>query len=158
MPSVWFPTDHTPEEWREMQRERYRRSAESFERCDTDGFLSQGAAEAMARLFGLCAEIAENGGKFTFEGVADAEMNLLDAELCMTRYGYAWRIERDGNVEWFNESQAKDPERRKAANLRKGFVMVQFECKAVVISAGFNGGYAAPKHGAERTIIGESEY
>ena len=45
------------------------RAADSFERCDTDGFLSQWADGITAQLHRAQAAIIENGGKDTFAGL-----------------------------------------------------------------------------------------
>src|SRR5207244_11723938 len=53
----------TAEEWRAEAAQCRKSSADSWERSDTDGFLSQWAADTMARRFDACAEIADNGGR-----------------------------------------------------------------------------------------------
>ena len=157
--SIYFPKSRTAAEWREMAQECHRRSAESFDRCDTDGFLSQGAADAMALLYRLCAEIAGNGGKATFVRLSDLNGNLLDAKECKTRFGYSWRIvNADGSVSWFSESNAKNGERRRKFAASKGYMLVNIETEAVVFPAGWSGGYAAPARDAEVAVIGEIEY
>jgi hypothetical protein len=130
MGKVYFPMDHTPDQWREMARECHQRSAESFERCDTDGFLSQWASTVTGRLYERLATVAESGGRWTFTTLADAAGNVIEgAREVKTRYGWAW-VTPDG--QWFNPSQASDPDVARARNLAKGFQLVQVERDAVV--------------------------
>jgi len=130
MGKVYFPMDHTPDEWREMARECYRRSAESFERCDTDGFLSQWASDVTGRLYDQLARVAEQGGKWMFAALADAAGNVITgAREVKTRFGWAW-VTPDG--QWFNPSHASDPDVAHARDLVKGFQLVEVERDAVV--------------------------
>lgn len=143
--SIYFPKSRTAAEWREDAQEY--------------GFMSQGAADAMALLYRLCAEIADNGGKATFVRLADLSGNLLDAKKCETRFGYSWRIvNADGSVSWFGESKAKNGERRRKFAASKGYMLVNIEAEAVVFPSGRSGGYAVPARDAEVTVIGEIDY
>jgi hypothetical protein len=127
---VYFPMDHTPDEWREMSRECYRREQESFDRCDTDGFLSQWASSMTARLYSLAADVAEQGGMWPFRTLADADGKPIDgAREVRTRYGWAWVLP-DGT--WFNPSKARSDERADANNRAKGFTFVHVDRPAVV--------------------------
>lgn len=130
MGTVYFPMDHTADEWKAKARECYQRSAESFERCDTDGFLSQWASDVTGRLYDQCAEVAANGGLWTFTVLADADGNVIEgARNVKTRYGWAW-VTPDGV--WFNPSRAEDEAVALARNLAKGFRLVQVKREAVV--------------------------
>lgn len=130
MGTVQFPMDHTPDEWRAMARECYQRSAESFERCDTDGFLSQWASDVTGRLYEQCAEVAARGGLWTFTVLADEAGNVIEgARNVKTRFGWAW-VTPDG--QWFNPSRDRDEDKARARNLAKGFSLVKVERPAVV--------------------------
>jgi hypothetical protein len=114
-----------------MARDCNRRSQESFERSDTDGFLSQWAADVTAQLYRVCADVAERGGRWEFTVLADAQGNPIEgAREYKTRYGWAWRTP-DG--QWFNPSKARSQEARDRANLAKGFRFVVVEREAVVM-------------------------
>ena len=153
----YFPAEKTADEWDQMATERFRREQDSWERSDTDGFLSQGASVAMASLYRLCAEIARDGGTRTFEALADLDGNLLDAREVQTRYGYAWLITNpDGSTAWFNPSTARNGERRRAANARKGYKFIQFRSEAAVFMGNSWNAYAVPRNGAERIILGDA--
>lgn len=110
------------EEWQEKARECRHAAYESFERCDTDGFLSQWAANTMAAIYDKCAAIVANDGYYEFSQLYNLEGNPVNARLVTTQYGLAWRIEHeDGTVSWFNPSKAKDEERRRKNNAKKGY-------------------------------------
>jgi hypothetical protein len=75
-------------------------AADSFDRCDTDGFVSQWASGQMADLRRREAELAEHGGTWTF---ARTELVTLDgqptdAREVQTRFGAKWRL--DSTDQW----------------------------------------------------------
>lgn len=107
---------------------QYKQDAQdSFERSDTDGFLSQWASGMMSNLEYRKYEIAENGGKSYFPALFDLEGNLVPAKLISTQYGSAWGLlEDEDNVEsrfigYFNPSNAQDDERARKNNAKKGY-------------------------------------
>ena len=57
------------------------RREKSFDRCDTDGFLSQWADGIHANKMRLQAEIERNGGKASFPALFDLEGNRVPAKL-----------------------------------------------------------------------------
>lgn len=133
MGKIYFPDKHTPEEWRAMAQECYKREAESFERSDTDGFLSQWASTVTARLYSTLADVAENDGNWTFQVLADADGNVIEgAREVKTRFGWSWVLP-DGS--WFNPSRAQNDEKRQATDLAKGFQFIDVEKPAVVTMA-----------------------
>jgi hypothetical protein len=67
-------------------------AADSFERCDTDGFLSQWASGCNAAKKRLQADIEENDGKAEVPALFDLDGNLIPAKLIDTRFGTAWGI------------------------------------------------------------------
>lgn len=60
---------------------------ESFDRCDTDGFLSQWASDRMSSHHRLEASIADNNGLAEFPALTDLDGNLVPARMVDTRYG-----------------------------------------------------------------------
>jgi hypothetical protein len=150
-----FPADHTPAEWREMATKARQQSADSFQRCDTDGFLSQWASDQMATRYDRLADIAANGGKSDFQALTDLEGNLMDARYIETRYGWSWAITTQGGTVWFNESQARNGARRRAAHERKGYRIVTVRCPAVM----WNDGRVTPDQNSDDIhIVGEIDY
>lgn len=60
--STYTISDHTAAEYTAMAEDCIRREQESWERSDTDGFLSQWASNSMARTYRTLARLAANGG------------------------------------------------------------------------------------------------
>lgn len=111
----------TAEQWRERAHESRRSADESFDRCDTDGFLSQWAAGQMASRYLALAKIAEDGGRALRAVPVDpTTREIIPGRWVETKYGRAY-LTADGR--WLNESSARDPKRYAAAHLRKGFVL-----------------------------------
>lgn len=71
---------------------------ESFQRCDTDGFLSQWALGLNAEKCRMQAKLEDNGGVWEFPALLDLEGNRVRAKLirvyCKFTYGYksVWMI------------------------------------------------------------------
>ena len=86
----------TAAELRAEAAQHERNAAESFERCDTDGFLSQWASDMNAQLARRNAAIAEHGGQWLFERTVletlEGEL-VADARAVDTRYGRRWRVD-----------------------------------------------------------------
>ena len=82
---------------RDMADERRRRSEESFQRCDTDGFLSQWASDITARMFDLQAEVAESGGRWIFPGLYDGGRRIAAKVIRVKCFNAPWKTER----KWF---------------------------------------------------------
>jgi hypothetical protein len=84
-------------------------AADSFERCDTDGFVSQWASGLNAQVARANAQIAEDGGMALFERTLlctlDGEI-VQDARVVRTRFGERWRIDRTD--EWLPYRPARE--------------------------------------------------
>lgn len=112
----------------------------SFQRSDTDGFLSQWASGLTAQLEIRKAEIVEAGGTAAFRVLCDADLTPVPAVEIKTRFGYRWAVfasAKDANsfgadiVEWIGTSA-------KAA-ARKGYRigLQQREAQAFMDGQGF---------------------
>lgn len=65
----------------------------SFDRCDTDGFLTQWAHGRCADLERRKAQLAEAGGQHTFPALFDLSGNLVAAKLVDSKFGgQVWGI------------------------------------------------------------------
>lgn len=114
-------TSITPEQWRASAAANRKAARDSFDRCDTDGFVSQWASESVAREFELWATLAEQGYEWDFPALYTADGKLIEgARYVETRYGWTWVYDGDGGTVWFRPSEARDPQRRLAADLKKG--------------------------------------
>src|SRR5215831_19111709 len=119
------------------------RAAESWERSDTDGFLTQWAVGLTAQQLRRQAEIEDAGGTAVFTALFDTEGNLVPAKWVETRFGFAWGIlpsddPRGRFTGWFSPSQARDPARRKAADAAKGYQVgkVRVPARAIIDGQG----------------------
>lgn len=90
---------HTAEELRNMANEQRAKREESFERCDTDGFLSQWASGLHAQLYDRQAEITENGKKGRFLGLYEGSRRVA-ARIIDTRYGSTWLLRTDESMKF----------------------------------------------------------
>ena len=101
-------------------RQHERDARDSFDRCDTDGFMSQAASTIIARQKRLQADIVANGGNWWFPVLVDAETGAwVPSRLTDTRYGRAWALLGPEN-EFSGEFITAFP-KRESTMLRKGY-------------------------------------
>lgn len=117
------------------------RSQESYERSDTEGFMSQWASNSVADKNRLQAEIAENNGKARFKALFDLSGNYVMAKEVNGKYGWTWGIYEDPeNPDRFsgfvNESKSPDEKKQAALLLKKGYTMGLIMAPAYVTSYG----------------------
>jgi hypothetical protein len=67
-------------------------AAASFERCDTDGFLSQWALGIGAAKDRMEADLLEAGGVHEFPALFDLQGNWVRAKLIEGKYGTCWML------------------------------------------------------------------
>lgn len=84
----------TASDYREMAKQSLKARADSFDRCDTDGFVSQYCDGLNAELNNRQADILERGGQWEFQGLYDGSRRLK-AKLINTKFGYAWLLHED---------------------------------------------------------------
>jgi hypothetical protein len=82
----------TAEQYRKMSDDAHQRKIESFERCDTDGFLSQFALDAMSSVYRAAADLVEQDWKDCWETLADMDGNLVPCREIETKYGMAYGV------------------------------------------------------------------
>lgn len=132
----------TAEEYREMAGRSRRSSEESFERCDTDGFLSQWASDQMAAKYDALARLAENEGRAFFRVYLDESGSPVPARTIQTKYGsrvaifgsWADCCSRGGRVEeWLSYKQA---------DARYGLGYFEVEASIEMVGNGYNLGMA----------------
>lgn len=87
----------TPTELRDQARELERAAFDSFERCDTDGFLSQWGFRLSADRLRLQAKIVEDGGTALFRTLFRLDGTFQPAVEINARYGMRWMVlDQDG--------------------------------------------------------------
>ena len=120
----------TPEGWKELSGRlrkssaaNYEEKEKSFERCDTDGFLSQWASGLSGQLESRLAEICDNGGLDEFRGLFDVNTGKrVPAVLIDGKYGMCWAICDEATGEFtgkFVKALDYDATPRQRANLAK---------------------------------------
>lgn len=67
----------------------------SFERCDTDGFLSQWSSQKSSELDNAKAVILENGGYAKFERLVTNNDEPVNAKMINGKYGLCWALLND---------------------------------------------------------------
>ena len=80
------------EELENLSAKSWQDSIDSFDRCDTDGFLSQWASSSMSHQYKLEAQLVANGYMTEFSTLADMDGNLVPCKQVETRYGISWAI------------------------------------------------------------------
>jgi hypothetical protein len=91
-------TNTTAEELRAEAARLDDRAAESFDRCDTDGALSQWSATATAMLRRAEAALIDDGGRHNFPCLFTLDGDIVPSRLRSGRYGQYWTIEDGGTV------------------------------------------------------------
>ena len=79
------------EQYRAAAADCRQREADSFERSDTDGFMSQWASNVMAQVNEIKAEIVENGNMGIFRGLYDGNRRVM-AKVIDTKFGASWLL------------------------------------------------------------------
>jgi len=133
----------TAEDWRAKATESVKRRQESWERSDTDGFMSQWASDMMAQEYRLCADLAEAGGLMETTALFDAETGeLASTHLHDGQYGLSWvlndRAAEKAGKRFVSESKAATTEKRHAAMVKKGFTVGLVRVKGYVAQRGAN--------------------
>ena len=123
----------TVEQLREQAKMKNASAEESFDRCDTDGFLSQWASRLGADFDMMKADILERGGA-VFPALFDLEGNIVKAKLIDTKYGKSWAIVGD-NEKFTGQFVSAFPKKRETM-VKKGFLEGRVLQKAYADYAG----------------------
>lgn len=83
---------HKAQELRQRARISRERMEESFQRCDTDGFLTQWSHDITARLHDAQVKILEDNGKATFAGLYEGQRRVK-AKVLEGDWGPFWLLD-----------------------------------------------------------------
>jgi hypothetical protein len=114
----------TADEYRELARKFYAARQESWERSDTDGFVSQWASGLTAQQYSLSAQLADADGATEACALFDLEGNLVPSVHGWGEYGeYFIVLDNDerGCRRFFNPSKARNEATARKNNAAKGF-------------------------------------
>jgi hypothetical protein len=133
----------TPESLRELARQKENEAHESFQRCDTDGALSQWASEINARRLYVEADILENDGLAEFPALFTLDGELVTAIVIDGRFGACWMLLDDAG-ESLGEFVPFSPARRSTLEKRgytEGLVLRPARAKVSAHSGGMATAY-----------------
>jgi hypothetical protein len=163
-------SDHTADEWRAKAVASRKSSLDSFDRCDTDGFLSQWASDSMASTYYRLAEYADEGGdvqEIRWPMWQDPSGNWVPVDefsYVQGQYGESVRIylkrnhvdgEDHGRVIWWNPSRANKATTARRNDEKKGlrWALVAARVEAYTYSAGMHVGLALRAVTEDRSSI-----
>lgn len=116
----------TATEHREVAAAHEKEAAASFERCDTDGFLSQWASGITASKHRAEADLADNDGLIECLALFDTEGNVVSTHQGFGQYGEYWVLNDEAAEKYgkrfFSPSEAQKPGVAYARDRAKGFV------------------------------------
>lgn len=116
------PMSKTPAEWRAEATRCHEEKVASWERSDSDGFLSQWASDQMAHRYLTLARLAEQGGQDDLLTLCNLDGNPIEgARYVETRYGWSWVYEGPTGSVWCRESDHRNPATARERNRAKGF-------------------------------------
>ncbi len=114
----------TAEEYREMARTFFAAREASWDRSDSDGFLSQWASGLTAQKYTLSAQLADADGVTDVRALFDMDGNLVPSVHGFSQYGEYFIVldhETRGCRRFFNPSGARDETIARRNNAAKGF-------------------------------------
>jgi hypothetical protein len=117
----------TAQEHRDLANASRKRSAESWERSDTDGFVSQWASDLTAREHEAWANLLDDDCMIVTEALFMLDGTIASTHSAYGDYGRYWVLndlaaERYGK-RFFSPSKAQNPEREWNNNRTKGFTL-----------------------------------
>ena len=161
---------HTAAEWEAIAQEHERqarvrmdRSQESFERCDTDGFLSQWASDTTAREYEAKAALARRHGFVQRPALIGLDGTTVVAwRTCEGKYGPSW-ITTDAGFDllgkrFVRDSEASKGETRRANNRKKGFTRGIVRAKGWVTLRGATATNVHPVELLDRDAMDAGQY
>lgn len=114
----------TAAEWRAESAAMFAKREESWERSDTDGFLSQWALGSLSQDYTLRAQLAEQNGLTEVCALFDLDGELVPSIHGWGEYGEYFAVldnDERGCRRFFNPSKARNPETARKNNAAKGF-------------------------------------
>jgi hypothetical protein len=128
-----------------------KRGQDSWDRSDTDGFMSQWASGVVAEKHRMEAELIKKGGKAEFSALFDKDGNMVPAKRVNMPDRFnpgstktAWGVLSDPNdpsspvKEWINESSSSNMKTQEAYLAKKGYTMGTVRVPAYVTERGNN--------------------
>ena len=147
---VRWRADHTPAQWERIAqaltadaRRAGEEKAASFQRCDTDGFVSQWASGLTANANAAAAALARAHGLHEFAVLLRLDGTIASVHRGAGRWGTWWRLD-DADAERFgkrfvNEPDCKTNAREIASLAKRGFRIGTMRARGEVRMSGGGG-------------------
>lgn len=114
--------EFTADDFRAMATQCREERAASWERSDSDGFLSQWANQRMENTYLDAAKVAENGYTVERVEIFTTTGEHMESEQRDGDYGFYWFIPKaDGKARFFTESKAQNRKVAVTNNAKKGY-------------------------------------
>lgn len=137
----------TADEYRAEAAAHRAAEAESFARCDTDGFISQYVHTLNAREASVKARLAEQGGMEDFGALFHLDGTIASTHQADGEYGSYWVLNDEATARFGKRfvslSRAKNGQRRYEANRAKGFTIGTIRVEAYTEMVGNGRGLGA---------------
>lgn len=123
-----------------LQAQKHREDAQdSFDRCDTDGFLSQWASGINSRLNDAKADLLDREGLTVVDVLVDIFTDrVVGVKTVHTKYGEAFPVTRDDKTVWVSAYYAK-PETYTKKGVRKAYMHCYADAQTVGGGRGLGG-------------------
>lgn len=133
-------TENTPADFRAKAAAAEAERHASWERSDTDGFVSQAASGIMAAKYRAEAQLAEDGGLMEYRVPFLLDGTVASTHLGHGQYGAYWVLNDHAakviGKRFLNESEAYEAKRRYNANAKKGVHFGTIRVKGYVTLSG----------------------
>lgn len=130
----------TAEDHRAAAGRSHKARDESWDRSDTDGFLSQWASGLNAQEHEAWADLLDNGGKTRMRVLMNLDGTVASTHLAYGQYGAYWVLNDAAAARYgkrfFNESEAAKASRRQKTHAAKGFTFGTIEVEGYVTLSG----------------------
>ncbi len=126
----------TPDEYRAQAKQWRRDEQESWDRCDTDGFLSQWAYTRLAQRDNANADTVERGYAYADVLLSLEDGTVVSDETIQGQYGTSWLV-NDEHVakhgRFIHLSLAQNPVREAAHYAKKGVRRVMLRVTDLIV-------------------------
>lgn len=147
---------HEAAELRAKAADCYKREQESFERSDTDGFLSQWASSITARKYLAEADLIDAGGTVETRALFNLDGTVASTHNGWNNFGEYWVLNEAAAARYgkrfFNPSKAQDQAKAYNADKRKGFTVGTVKVRGYVDIVGSGRGLSGAASATVATL------
>ena len=133
-----LPKTNDGDKFRASSRKHIQNANDSFDRCDTDGFVSQWCSGISSRLDDLKADLADQGGMTVIDVVIDlATDKVVGVRKVRNDFGTSIPCNINGKTVWINPYL-----KRESSYTKKGVRMAFMHCYAKAETTGSGYGFS----------------